>query len=538
MHKLAQYPLMPITGDNYLIRVRAGHLEDWKSLHAACRGGLSQGEIDQLRDTLSGSCKTIVVESKYICKDYHDTYVNFYSKKFSHYQNRCVRLLFFRESISKNQWDTWWDKDVEVLNEAFIGYSVIRPTRVRSIGRTVLDPRYCRSAPGYMCLSNYKVNFYGVELTVRGFPHISQDSDVTVCAHAAVWMTLRYFSERYPIYRETYPYQITQLTTDLSEGRLVPSEGLSVFQVSEIFSRSGFFPRLYVRDRWSPPTDRGRFLRLLYSYIESGLPLVLELPEHQHAVVAIGHSPPDYSRRPPKGAKFSSDYLSGLVINDDNKMPYQLMPITKRAAKKQIGNGKVANTPSPSTQGFRSRFSMNEIGSFVVPLHEHIYLAAEDVERLTIALLAKDKTFSLHATHQAVRFEDLVIRNFLTTARAYKMRMRQKISAKRNGTGDEHQLTPPPSGVGDIYLDIAMPKFIWVCELSTQDLYKHGKILGEIIWDATAARHDNSPWIAIHYPTYMNVNERIHGGGGMPPIQLTGHQSYDLYRHNLHFSAD
>ena len=31
-----------------------------------------------------------------------------------------------------------------------------------------------------------------------------------------------------------------------------------------------------------------------------------------------------------------------------------------------------------------------------------------------------------------------------------------------------------------------MPKFIWVCEISTIELYKENKIIGEIIFDATA----------------------------------------------------
>lgn len=32
-----------------------------------------------------------------------------------------------------------------------------------------------------------------------------------VCAHAAIWGTCRYLSQKYPSYRELYPYDIQDL---------------------------------------------------------------------------------------------------------------------------------------------------------------------------------------------------------------------------------------------------------------------------------------------------------------------------------------
>jgi len=40
------------------------------------------------------------------------------------------------------------------------------------------------------------------------------------------------------------------------------------------------------------------------------------------------------------------------------------------------------------------------------------------------------------------------------------------------------------------YLNIPLPKFVWVCEISTLSEYKNNKIIGEIVLDATASKYD------------------------------------------------
>ena len=53
-----------------------------------------------------------------------------------------------------------------------------------------------------------------------------------------------------------------------------------------------------------------------------------------------------------------------------------------------------------------------------------------------------------------------------------------------------------------------MPKFIWVCEISTIELYKENKIIGEIIFDATANALDRFAFLSIHYPDFLLINNR------------------------------
>jgi hypothetical protein len=211
----------------------------------------------------------------------------------------------------------------------------------------------------------------------------------------------------------------------------------------------------------------------------------------------------DYSLPLPPGQSFSDGYLTGLVINDDNSMPYQVLP--KAGYEHQFtGNSHVS--------GYR----LSGIDSFVVPLYEKIYLAAEDVERWTLALL-KDHYLGA-AAKSALQLDDLVIRVFLTTARAYKA---------------ERRALPLPHALSQIYTQIPMPRFVWIAELSTKELYPCGKILGEIIWDATASAEDILSWLLIHYPECLLVNERASVNTGIWELALKGREPYALYRHNL-----
>jgi hypothetical protein len=299
---------------------------------------------------------------------------------------------------------------------------------------------------------------------------MSQDSDVTVCAHAACWMIFRYFSQRYSRYAEKWPYEVSQLTKDVSTGRLVPSKGLTAYQVTEMFANFGFSPEIYVRNH-----HQRLFEKLLYMYVESGLPVVAGLYGRAHAITIIGHMS-DYNNALPGTPATSDAYLYGFIANDDNFLPYH-------AIRK--------NDPIPAT-GHWSEIKADEIDFFIVPLYEKIHLSAEHVVKLSEAILT-DAILGLNARSALLKYEDMVTRTFLTSSKSFK-RMR------RAGT--------VPFGIADVYCEMAMPKFIWVCEISTPDLFRNGKIAGEILFDATANHHDRMAFLSIHYPDFLSLNDR------------------------------
>lgn len=475
-----------------LIQIR--NESDWNLVYSACNGYLTRKDHKKLRDYLKDDVKTVILEKDYIDKDYRDTFYNFYSKKFAQYPSSTIRLHFFKVIIPENK-----IFNLDIYNTHYLGFSVIRPSRINSIGRTVINPKAHSKISGHMCKTEYKVHVLGSELKVEGFPYISQDTDVTRCAHAACWMVFRYFSERYSRYREVLPYEISQLTEDYSYGRLVPSKGLTVFQITEIFSRFGFYPVIYFRKALPDPNQ---FESLLYYYVESGLPVVAGSEKLEHAITVFGHVL-DYHKPTVKGD--SSDFITGFIVNDDNHLPYQ------RLMKK-----------SESKMGYSSRHSLEDIDCFVVPLYEKIYLTAEYVDKLSQAILNHPQ-LGVKALSKLIKPKKILRRIYLTSSKSYKLQRRK---------------SDIPSNLNLIYSEMAMPKFIWVCEISERDYYVQNKIIGEIIFDATASQLDRFAFLSIHYPDFLLLNDRniledVPERFKQYPLQMDKVKPYDLYVNNL-----
>jgi hypothetical protein len=250
----------------------------WDHVLEIANPHLTREGLHRLRNALVETAKSIIVEHHYIDRDYRNTFSHFYSKRFIVPDSRCIRLHFFDVAVDRA---TLFD-DSERLNSHYLGYSVIRPTRPNCIGRTLLKPTSRLSARGTMCICSEKISIQGAEFIVEGFPFISQDADVTVCAQAALWMLARYYSDRYPFYPEVYPVEIVNLTRDYSVGRLLPTSGLRVWQLAEALRRMRFSPLIYARDIYNDS-----FEHLLYTHIESGIPVLAALRDH--VVVLFGH---------------------------------------------------------------------------------------------------------------------------------------------------------------------------------------------------------------------------------------------------------
>jgi hypothetical protein len=293
------------------------------------------------------------------------------------------------------------------------------------------------------------------------------------------------------------------MTADQSHGRLIPSKGLTIYQLSEMFSHFGFYPEIYFRGNMPDP---GIFYRVLYYYIESGIPVVAGLLDKGHAISLFGHVS-DYSIALPTASPgHSADYVQGWIANDDNHMPYQVVP----------KDGLPANRFAHS-----SGYKMSDIDAFVVPLYEKIYLSAEHIEKLAAAVLNHGQ-YGLSRLSPGIAPQDLVVRIFLTSSKSYKC---------------FRHSNPIPNQLDQLYLQLPMPKFVWVCEISTKSLYPTHKVLGEILWDATANHNDPYAFLVIHYPKAIIVNNRDSMADDPSrflindPLPVA--DAYNIYRHNL-----
>jgi len=303
---------------------------------------------------------------------------------------------------------------------------------------------------------------------------------VTRCAHVACWMVFRYLSQKYRTYKEVYPYQITQMTSDYSLGRLVPSShGLTISQIAEIFARFGLSPEIYSRDSYAEKPSQ--FERILLAYVSSGLPVVCSIPSEKHAVVALGHiSGNEPNENLPRGTDglTSYDYLQGLVINDDNCSPYQvILP---------LGPPQIVNT---------SEYTISHIDEFVVPLYEKMHLTVEQIEALTLELLDHEK-LGLDVLSPSLPKSEVVIRVLLASSTSYK-------AFRSHGSEGAR----PPHGIEELYALLPMPRFIWLAEIASKSSFSKNKVLGEVIWDTTATPDDVMSFLVLHFPEHLIVND-------------------------------
>src|SRR5262249_51919230 len=137
--------------------------------------------------------------------------------------------------------------------------------------------------------AEHKVHLLGHRLTVKGFPYMSQHSDISACAHAACWAILRHYSERFSRYAEFLTYDITRMAHEFDPGGLLPSAGLHVGHAERVFATAGTYPVLVFKDE----NDPSPFYRQLFAYVESGFPLFAEIAKIAHAVAIIGHAAGD-----------------------------------------------------------------------------------------------------------------------------------------------------------------------------------------------------------------------------------------------------
>lgn len=219
---------------------------------------------------------------------------------------------------------------------------------------------------------------------------------------------------------------------------------------------------------------------LFHYYVESGIPLIMAVcnsrKDIHHSIVIIGHderSPYKQTKENIRGEKFkygaltmidSSSLYTRYITVDDNQYPYR------------------------SEQFDQFSITQNcKVEAFIVPLYRHILLDAEAAVSI-IETIYKNSVGLLETTLEQLKEEEgekikyqensidnpIVLRYYLTTSRSF-------VNFRNRDTEYlEEKL---------FYNMTAFPKFIWVGEYSTLELYCRGKILGEIIVDATAPKY-------------------------------------------------
>lgn len=424
---------------------------------------------------------SILMENNYVDRIYRDSYYFYYSGKHSSYSRYCKRIYFFSKLFDS----PIFEMDEKILSKYFIGSIVIRPIPERSIGRTLINPRFLiDNETSYIRLAKYDISMFGIRLTVEAFPFSMQDGETTTCAEITILNILDFYSRSYQDYSYILPSEINLIARKNGFERSLPTRGLRYEMISKTLVEAGFDPRLYHSKTMSPL----KFKHTLYSYVESGIPVALGLDTDKntkHSVVVIGHGEcvkdrllnNVYCGHDPASKETLWFYDSADTVND-----YCLMDDTKKPY-----------TISAYSDDKRPRINDSIIETMLIPLYKKMYLESTDAKELFRAILVSDSfgisstPIKIGETLYGTPENPYVLRIFMASSRGFR---RQR---------NRHFIEVGNDAI-DYYHGILFPKFIWVCEISTFQDYPE-RIHGEIVLDATASPSmPGDSLILAHYP--------------------------------------
>ena len=429
---------------------------DFKKIQTIVGRYMPNSVVDLLENGISPSIKQIIIEHPYIDKDFRDTYYNDFSKRFADIARDSVRLHFFLEPDN-------------ITPDNYAGFVTLRDTAEFTLGRSYISPKAIRGVTnGYCCLARYPVQLRGIDLHVFAFPWMQQDGNISRCAHIAAWSIVRYFSQKYTYYPEKTLHEITAHD---STTRRIPSRGATVEQIAQIFRKNRFEPEIYFREILNE--TKSQFDRLVYTFIESGIPFVAGLFKRQHAVAVVGHgalSSPDNAFGTHDGIVDSADLIESILISDDNDLPYKMA----------------------TTYEDEDKITVDQIDVVVVPFYEKMYLDAQVLYEKILPLLEANLIRNPSG-------KTLIRRVFMTSSHSLKCKILEE-------SKDETYR--------DVHLALQMPKFVWIAEYANITEYKDGQVRARAIFDATMLNPFDVSFISLKvekeicvYPRSKDVPE-------------------------------
>lgn len=439
--------------------------------------------IEMLKQKIGLAVELVVVEYPYYDRDYLSTYYLHYAQKLKSYPKECIRLHFFRSSRRKNKYE---------------GYMVLRPLYVdnNKIGHTVLSPSIVLNEPAFLMLCDTKVHLVGTDYHVEAFPWMKQDTDITTCAHVALWSLLRFFGLRFSQYENPSLGNTIEKVRE-EWGRKVPSHGLNAVQVSSVLSEYGLYP--IIRSKRTSVHQHPSLIAEMFAYLESGIPIIGMSQSIEHAFSIIGHGKV-YTERlktdihfrerikePGTNCILHSSLINSVYVMDDNLFPYRKLERMVYAKSD-------------------TRYSMHQISYIIVPLYARVQLEYHDVYT-RFRCLIQEGEMEWHG--------DRIVRIYLTSENAVK-RHAMNVSNMNNE-------------LADILRWLNMSRFVWCIDISTIEEYDKHEISGRVLIDSTAGSKDLEPWILMHDRKKIRFRE-----DNVMQEQLVNIDPYEEFVHNLY----
>ena len=470
---------------------------------------LGGGDLDVVRNTIRHlrvlDAKSYVLESPYIDRDYSADYAHFYARTFRAHERHCKRLHFFSRDISPlllQPLSTEVLKQLGGLGKDYCGFCVVRPLSTAPIGRTVLRARLpggFNMEAAVTCRADFDSHLLGVPLQVTGTSFLQQDSRVGACAQVAIWTGMRHMHARHN-YNWVSVADITGFAgpPSVTEAVSLPnaSDRLSSHAMVRAIAEAGYQPLVI------PRPDIGR---AILPYVESGIPVILGLNTGTglgHAVTVVGR----VFAKQEAPTKHAVDYVPAYIVHDDQSGPYMWLPANEKASEKFGFNDDTITRQTPggpielnvachgvlgialmSTRVFSTAArAEHNAWSQINEILEALPSARQALAEYNVPV-NEELMDELQSAHRADR---IVLRTYLTSAAGYRRHLAQ-------GSASDC--------LKAALLDLHLPHFTWITEISTIDSYNQfslrlRRIYGHTVLDATSTAEPKDALLALHLP--------------------------------------
>ena len=462
--------------------------------------------------------KSYVVEKPYIDRDYSADYVYFYARTFGAHERYCKRIHFFAKDISPVLRRPLSTEQLERLQDfartTYCGFCVIRPLSATPIGRTVLKGRLqdgFNMEATVTCRADFDAHILGVRLQVTGTAFLQQDSRVGACAQVAIWVGMRHMHARHN-YNWVSVSDITRFAQPATAREAVSLPGASALLESNSMVRA------ITKGGYQPLCFRQvDFREAILPYVESGIPVILglNLNDAGHAVTVVGRVFAKQEHPTNKAAK----YIPAYIVHDDQGGPYRWLPMEPHSSKEFSFTN---DTIKRETASGMTELNVREHAVFAVALMSpRVFSTAEAAEhsawdridnvlhnsgnmrRLLSKLRLPVNEMLLDELETAYRAKQIVLRTYLTSAAGYRRHL-----AKGSAS----------DSLKDALLDLHLPHFTWITEISTVDSYNQfsprlRRIYGHTVLDATSTGKGGDGLLVLHLPGLLFTSDIT----GRPP---------------------
>lgn len=416
---------------------------------------------------------TILIDDEYLEENYVDLFSNYYVHSYRNKNRFSERWVIFSGIISTSSNNLpiiWFELTENELSSRLLADISIWHTARENIGIAYVSPQLMLPDVDQktMMISKRSIFVRGKSLNIYSFPYMQLDGGPLSCAEVSILNLLNFYNSLKTGIRKVLPSDVLKAKKELSDHLVSSIKGMSAHEISKVIQNEGLQTIAYMKSvfdaEYSPISKEQLVWRKMFSYIDSGYPcLVLTSyqgdPYGGHCVNGIG-----LIRNPELDFDLIAiheypvgDSLTCQIINEAD-ISTELIVMDEREF--------VVTIDSKSTE---KKYS---IEGCIITLPREVVLF-EDAAR-TIAEHAIWLIYN-YDTESYLCNEPLIMKTCLAKAEDYMaQRIKESISLEEK----------------ELYSEMRLPKYVWICEFTTEELRKKGRIIGEMLIDATSINID------------------------------------------------